>query len=160
MRRIGLVECVCCALVGVLAALCSPGLRTMPTPAGAGVPLLVAGVAEAGLGSWLRTRVRDNRIGFGPGLVPPVFVARAGTFAAASALAGIFALGFWAAFEVDALLHKSELLIAERNLPGGLIGVLCSVVLVAGSFWLRRSCRAPTGGQDDPHAGAPPGQTL
>ncbi|MGL6236831.1 MAG: DUF3180 domain-containing protein [Segniliparus sp.] len=157
MKQIGFVECVGCALVGVLVALCWPGLRTMPVAASAGVPLLAAGLVEAGLGSYLRARVRDNRIGVGPGLVPPVFVARAGALAAASVFAGAFVLGFWAALGMDALLHKGQLLIAERNLPGGLIGVFCSAALVAGALWLRRCCRAPHGGHDDPRGGASSG---
>lgn len=160
LRRIGLAEWAGCALVGGLVALCAPTLRTMPTPVGAGAPLLAAGVAEAALGSWLRARVRGNRIGFGPGCVPPVFMARAGAVAAASALVGIFAFGFWAAFAVHAFLRKGELLVAARSLPGGLIGAACSLVLVAGAFWLRRCCRSPDRGYDDPGGVAPPGQDL
>ena len=158
VSRIGPVECAGCALAGALLALCWPSLRTMPTPLGAGVPLLVAGLLEAGLGSYLKARVQDNRIGLGPNLVPPVFVARLGALAAASVLAGVFGFGFWGALGVHALLHKSQLLVAERNLPGDLVGAVCAAALVAGAFWLRRCCRAPGGSEDDPREDGSGGQ--
>ncbi|EFV13219.2 DUF3180 domain-containing protein [Segniliparus rugosus] len=156
--RIGLVECAGCALAGALFAMCWPHLRTMPTPLGSGAPLLVAGLMEAGLGSYLKTRVQNNRIGLGPNLVPPVFVARAGALASASALAGMFGLGFWGALGVHAFLHKSQLFAAERNFPGDIVGAVCAAALVAGAFWLRRCCRAPGGGEGDPGEGGSGGR--
>jgi hypothetical protein len=149
MNRDVVVGSVACVAVGALWALCGPGITTMPQRPAAAAPLALLGLVEAGLGSYLKSRVRGNRIGLGPGLTPPVLVARMGRLASATVFMGAAFAGFWGSLAVFSFLRKGQLLVAERNLTADLVGVVGATALVAGAFWLRRCCRAPGGTSAD-----------
>ncbi|WP_187288054.1 DUF3180 domain-containing protein [Segniliparus rotundus] len=142
-----------CVAVGALWALCGPGITTMPQRLSSAAPLMLLGLMEAGLGSYLKSRVRGNRIGLGPGLTPPVFVARVGRLASATVFMGAAFAGFWGSLAVYSFLRAHQLLAAERNLPADLFGVAGAATLVAGAFWSRRCCRAPGDGSAGSCAG-------
>lgn len=109
-------------------------------PAFAGATLGVLGVAEAIAGSALRARI-ERRPGTTP--VPPLVAARAVLVAQASALGGAIVAGAWAGLALHVLPRAADIVAAEGDSAGAVIGLVCALVLVGGALWLEHCCRTP-----------------
>jgi len=112
-----------------------------PIPRLAGVTLLVLAVVEAALGASLRARIRDRDRARRP--VQPLTAARAVALAKASSLLGAIMLGAWLAMLAYVLPRRAELTAAAADTPGVIIGVGCSVVLIAAALYLEWCCQTP-----------------
>lgn len=112
-------------------------------PLFAGVTLGVLGLAEVGAGNVLRARIR-RRPGTSP--VQPLVAARAVLVAKASALSGAIMAGVWAGLLAHVLPRSAEVAAAASDSAAAAVGLLSSLVLVAGALWLEHCCRTP----DDP----------
>lgn len=112
-------------------------------PLFAGVTLGVLGLAEVGAGNVLRARIR-RRPGTSP--VQPLVAARAVLVAKASALSGAIMAGLWAGLLAHVLPRSAEVAAAASDSAAAAVGLLSSLVLVAGALWLEHCCRTP----DDP----------
>ncbi|WP_412540782.1 DUF3180 domain-containing protein [Longispora sp. K20-0274] len=91
-----------------------------------------------------------------PGTEPvePLTVARLVVLAKASSVVGALFAGVYAALAL--WLWMSRLDAADRDLPGAVLALFASVVLLVAALWLEHSCRIPPGPEDidkDPSAG-------
>lgn len=116
-----------------------------PLPPLAGVTLLVLAIVEAALGTSLRGRIRRMAEGRPVDGKPlqPLTVARAVALAKASSLLGAIMLGAWVGVLAYLLPLRTELSAAANDVPSGIIGVVCSIALIAAALWLEYCCRAP-----------------
>ena len=80
-----------------------------------GLSLFAVGVAEAGWGRYVRTKISDGEIGDGPGWLHPLSVARSLVVAKASAWVGALALGWWVGVLVYLLPRRSWLRVASED---------------------------------------------
>jgi hypothetical protein len=121
---------------------------SLPTfPLGAGLPLVVLGLAEAVGGFGLRARIR-HRPGTRP--VEPLVAARAVLVARASALAGALMAGAWLGLLAYVVPRSAVLAAAAGDTAAAAVGLVGAACLVAGALWLQHCCRTP----DDPAGGA------
>src|ERR1700753_2181097 len=80
-----------------------------------GLSLFVVGVAEAGWGHYVRTKISDGESGDGPGWLHPLAVARSLVVAKASAWVGALALGWWVGVLVYILPRRSWLRVTNAG---------------------------------------------
>lgn len=107
----------------------------------AGLPLLVLAAAEVGLAGVLRPRIERRQ---GARLLDPIMAARSVALAKASSLAGALLSGAWVGLGIFLLTERSRLSAAVADTPGAVLGLVCSLALVASALWLERTCRTPT----------------
>jgi hypothetical protein len=117
-----------------------------PLPLLAGVVLGALGIGEAVLAEVLHARIR-GRAGSRP--VDALGTAQAVALAKASALAGAIVGGAWAGLLAFLLPRRSEITAAAGDVPAAVVGVVGSVLLVAGALWLEYRCRIPEDDRDE-----------
>ncbi|MCH9734524.1 MAG: DUF3180 domain-containing protein [Actinomycetia bacterium] len=108
-----------------------------------GVSLLGVAIALTGWGFYVRTRIRDGRIGVGQGRLHPLAVARSVAIAKASAWVGSVVLGWWLAVVVYLLPRRSTLRVAAEDTGGAVVAGVSAFALVAAALWLQHCCRSP-----------------
>jgi hypothetical protein len=113
-----------------------------------GLSLLAVAAAEAWWAVSVRSRIRDGRVGMGPGRLHPLAVARTVAVAKASAWAGAIMLGWWIAVLAYLLPKRSELRVAAADTPGAAAAAVSAFALVAAALWLQHCCTSP----DEPDA--------
>lgn len=116
-------------------------------------PLAVLAVAEALGARTLRVRleaVRAARAGRGPDPgqpparpVEPLLVARLAVLAQASAYVGAVFTGVWGGLLLHVGPAADRVDVAGDDTVTGVIGVVCSLGLVAAALWLESVCRIP-----------------
>lgn len=111
-----------------------------PLPTFAGLTLLVLAIIEAVLGASLRSRIH-RREGGRP--VQPLTAARAVALAKASSLLGAIMLGVWLGMLAYLYPRRAELLAAADDLPGAVVGIVCSAMLIGAALYLEWCCRTP-----------------
>ena len=116
----------------------------------AGASLYPVAVLELVLAVLVRSRVRDERIGDGPGYLHPITVARALALAKASAQVGSLAAGVWLGFLIWVFPQRSTLRAAASDTPGAIVGLIAGLVLVGAALWLEHCCRSPDEPPDEP----------
>jgi len=101
----------------------------------------ILGVAELMGARILRARIRGDS-----GLPPleALMAARALALAKASAVAGAGFTGLWLGFLAYTVPNLGFLAAAGDDTVTGIVGVLCSALLVAGALVLENACRTPT----------------
>lgn len=107
----------------------------------AGLPLLVLAAAEVGLAGVLRPRIERRE---GARLLDPIMAARSVALAKASSLAGALLSGAWVGLGIFLLTERNRLSAAVADTPGAVLGLVCSLALVAAALWLEHTCRIPT----------------
>lgn len=112
-------------------------------PTLAGTTLLVLGVIEAVLAFVIRNRITTRRV------VLSVWIARAVALAKASSLLGALMLGVWAAGALYLGPESGQLSAAADDLPAAIVGIGCSIALIAAALWLEHCCRNPDSGDRD-----------
>lgn len=130
-------------------------------------PLALLAAAEAGaarslaarLGALRRARAvgrsgRPDDVPAPPSVRPvePMLVARLAVLAQASAYAGAVVAGAWLGVLAYAGPAAGRLEAAGADAVTAVLGVLCSLALVAAALWLEAVCRVPPGDEDE----APP----
>lgn len=123
-----------------------------PITSWTGVSLLVLGIAEAGWGRYVRTKIGAGEIGDGPGRLHPLTVARSLLIAKASAWAGAVALGFWAGVLGYVLPRRSLLRVAGEDSGGAVVAAVSALVLLVAALWLQHCCKSPPQDQAEPTA--------
>ena len=126
------------------------------------VPLGVLALTEALGARTLRARLaaqRDRRPPAERGTAPvrpvePMLVARLAVLAQASAYVGAAFVGIWAGLLLYAAPSVSRLQAAGADTVTGVVGVVCSAVLVAAALWLESVCRVPPSADDERPPGA------
>ncbi|MQA12210.1 MAG: DUF3180 family protein [Pseudonocardiaceae bacterium] len=139
-------ELVGAGLVGlvVVFVLLQLAYQSIPRfPTFAGVTLLVLALIEVPLAFSMRSRVREGRF------VQPVTAARTVALAKASSLLGAIMLGGWFGVLGYVLPKSGQLLAAEQDTSGALVGVFCAAALIAAALWLEYCCRTPDDQRDD-----------
>lgn len=122
-----------------------------PIPRFAGVTLFVLAVVEVAFGASLRSRIRGVADRTDPRRpVHPLTAARAVALAKASSLLGAIMLGAWLGMLAFLLPRRPELAAATADTPGAVVGVGCSVVLIAAALYLEWCCRTPHDQGDQP----------
>ena len=128
-------------------------------------PLAVLAVAEALAARTLRSRLADQRAaraGRAPRtgeaaarpvrLVEPLLVARLAVLAQASAYVGAVFTGIWGGVLVHVGPAADRVQAAGSDTVTAVIGVVCSLGLVAAALWLESVCRVPPD-EDQPSGG-------
>lgn len=110
----------------------------------AGVTLLILAAIEAVLAFNIRARIRSGR------LWGAIGVARAVALAKASSLLGALMLGAWLGALIAVLPRAGEVTAAANDLQAGIVGVVCSIVLIPVALWLEHTCRTPDSRDQDP----------
>ena len=127
-------------------------------------PLAVLALAEALGARTLRTRLRalrEARSGRGPIVaqpvrpVEPMLVARLAVLAQASAYVGAVFAGLWAGVLAHVGPAVGRLQTAGNDTVTAIIGIVCSIALVAAALWLESVCRVPPE-DHDPTEGVTP----
>ena len=127
-------------------------------------PLAVLAVAEALGARTLRTRLaalREARSGRGPVVarpvrpVEPMLVARLAVLAQASAYVGAVFTGVWAGVLAHVGPAVGRLQTAANDTVTAILGIVCSIALVAAALWLESVCRVPPE-DHDPTEGVTP----
>lgn len=115
-----------------------------PLPTFAGFTLLVIAAGNLWLAFSLRARILRK-----PGARPvePLTAARAVALAKASSLLGAIMLGAWAGLLLHVLPARGEFAAADHDTVSGIVGAVCSALLIGAALWLEHCCRTPT----DPH---------
>lgn len=116
-----------------------------PIPLLAGLVLYLLAVIEAVVGFVVRARVEGRQVGRARGQLHPLTAARVLALAKASAILGAIATGLWAGMLVF-LLAQHDVIAAEHDKPGVIVGAIGGVLLTIAALWLEHCCRAP----DDP----------
>jgi hypothetical protein len=113
-------------------------------PTFAGITLLVLAIVEAVLGTSIRNRIKRMIEGKPDDGRPlhPLAVARAVALAKASSLLGAIMVGVWLGWFAY-VLPRREVAAAADDVPGTIIGAICSALLIAAALWLEYCCRAP-----------------
>lgn len=124
-----------------------------PLPLLAGVVLGALGIGEAVLAEVLYARIR-GRPGSRP--VDALGTAQAVALAKASALAGALVGGAWVGLLAFLLPRRSEITAAAGDVPAAVVGVVGSVLLVAGALWLEYRLRIPEDDRDEHRGGNGP----
>src|ERR1700759_4479468 len=106
-----------------------------------GLSLFVVGVAEAGWGRYVRTKISEGEIGDGPGWLHPLSVARSVMVAKASAWVGAPGLGWWVGVLVYLLPRRSWLHVAAADTPGSAVAAVSALALVVAALWLQHCCK-------------------
>lgn len=114
-----------------------------PVTGWSGLSLLAVAAGEAVWGRSVRARIRDGKIGVGPGRLDPLAVARSLAVAQASAWAGALAAGWWLGVLGYLLPQRSTLRVAAADTPGVLVAVASAAALVVAALWLQNCCRSP-----------------
>lgn len=148
-RDLFAVALVTALVVNLLVRLTYGSLPQLPVFAGA--TLAVLGLAEAVGGSMLRARIHRR-----PGTTPvqPLVAARAVLVAKASSLAGAIMAGVWGGLLAHVLPLAGAVTAAGSDTVAGIVGVVCSLGLVAGALWLEHCCRTPDDPGDEPNGHA------
>ena len=127
-------------------------------------PLAVLALAEALGARTLRTRLRalrEARSGRGAVVaqpvrpVEPMLVARLAVLAQASAYVGAVFAGLWAGVLAHVGPAVGRLQTAGNDTVTAIIGIVCSIALVAAALWLESVCRVPPE-DHDPTEGVTP----
>lgn len=121
-----------------------------PITGWSGFSLLALAAAEVVWGRSVRAKIRDGRIGAGPGRLDPLAVARSLAAAKASAWVGALAAGCWLGVLGYLLPQRSTLRVAAADTPGVLVAVAGAAALVVAALWLQNCCRSPGGDADTP----------
>jgi Protein of unknown function (DUF3180) len=128
-------------------------------------PLAVLAVAEALGARALRARLgalRQARSGRAPvggaatrpvRPIEPMLVARLAVLAQASAYVGAVFTGVWLGVLAHVGLAVGRLQSARHDTVTAIIGVGCSLALVAAALWLESACRVPPEDDDRPSEG-------
>ncbi|MCW2517274.1 MAG: hypothetical protein JWR11_6316 [Mycobacterium sp.] len=111
-----------------------------------GVSLLAVAVVEAGWGFFVRSKIRNGKIGDGPGWLHPLAVARVVMISKASAWVGALALGWWVGVLVYLLPKRDVLRVAGEDTAGAVVAAASALALVVAALWLQHCCKSP----DDP----------
>jgi hypothetical protein len=111
-----------------------------------GVSLLAVAVVEAGWGVFVRSKIRNGKIGDGPGWLHPLAVARVVMISKASAWVGALALGWWVGVLVYLLPKRDVLRVAGEDTAGAVVAAASALALVIAALWLQHCCKSP----DDP----------
>ncbi len=119
-------------------------------PLWAGALLYGVAAADAYIAQLVRTRLAEGQVGWGPGRIHPIAVARAVALAKASAYLGAVALGFFGGMLVFLLADADRLAATHADRPGAWIGAAGAVLLLAAALWLERCCRTPDDPDDQP----------
>ncbi len=114
-----------------------------PITAWTGLSLLAVAGAEAGWGATVRARIRDGRVGVGPGRLHPLAVARSVAVAKASAWVGAVMFGWWLAVLAYLAPRRAELRVAAADTPGVLVAAVSALALVIAALWLQHCCKSP-----------------
>ena len=127
------------------------------------VSLAVLALVEALGARTLRDRLaaqREARAGRAPGagerparLVEPLLVARVAVLAQASAYVGAVFTGVWSGLLAHVAPLAGRVQDARSDTVTAVIGVVCSLALVAAALWLESVCRVPPD-EDDPRGAA------
>jgi len=125
-----------------------------PITAWTGLSLLAVAAAEAAWGFTVRSRIRDGRIGVGPGRLNPLAVARTVAVAQASAWVGALAFGWWLGVAGYLWPRLSELRVAAADAPGVVVAAVSAVALIAAALWLQHCCKSPADPMADAQAEA------
>lgn len=128
-------------------------------------PLAVLAVAEAVAARTLRGRLADQRAaragrppraadpaGRPVRLVEPLLVARLAVLAQASAYVGAVFTGIWAGVLAYVGPAADRVQAAGGDAVTAVIGIVCSLGLVAAALWLESVCRVPPD-EDEPAGG-------
>jgi hypothetical protein len=116
----------------------------------AGVSLLAVALAEGAWGFYVRTKIKDGRIGDGPGWLHPLAVARSVLIAKASAWVGALVTGWWLGVLVYLLPRRSTLRVAGEDSAGAFVAAACALALVVAALWLQHCCKSPTEPPENP----------
>lgn len=122
-----------------------------PLPLAAGVTTLVLAIVEFLLTVTLRPRLRRER---GARPVEPVTAVRVVALAKASSVLGALMFGAWAGVLVYVVPRAARVTAAASDTTSGIVGLVCSCVLVAAALWLEYNCRTPDDGEDSDDPGA------
>jgi uncharacterized protein DUF3180 len=108
-----------------------------------GLSLLGVAIAEALWARHIRAKISDGEIGFGPGWLHPLAVARSVMVAKASAWVGALALGWWAGVLAYLLPRRSWLRVAAEDTTGTVVAAVSALALVVAALWLQHCCKSP-----------------
>jgi peptidoglycan/LPS O-acetylase OafA/YrhL len=111
-----------------------------PLPTLAGLVLAVLAIVEAVLAFVLRNRI-NGKSGTRP--LNPITAVRAVALAKASSMLGAIMCGAWASVLIYVVPKRSTIQVAGGDTTSGIVGVVCSVILIAAALWLEYCCRAP-----------------
>ena len=129
-----------------------------PITGWSGLSLLVAALAEAGWGWYVRSKINDARIGPGPDRLHPLAVARSVLVAKASAWMGALVLGFWVAVLGYLLPRRSVVRVAAEDTAGAVAAAVGALLLLIAALWLQNCCKSPP--QDPTESGRQTGNQL
>lgn len=110
-----------------------------PLPTFAGITLFVLAIVETVFGFGLRGRIRATS----GKPVQALTAARAVALAKASSLLGAIMLGAWLAVLAYVVPESARVAAAKSDVPSAIIGVVCSILLIAAALWLEHCCRTP-----------------
>lgn len=117
-----------------------------PLPAPAGVTLLAIAAIDTGLAISVRFRIRSRRTLLTQALNP----ARTVALAKASSLLGAIMLGAWLGVLGYLVPKQGQITAAANDLPSSIIGIVCSMALIAAALWLEWCCRVPRDQDEQP----------
>ena len=100
-------------------------------PVWAGALLYGVAAADLYIAQLVRSRLSRGEVGWGPGRIHPIAVARALALAKASAYLGAVALGFFGGMLVFLLTEGASLTATHADRPGAWIGAAGAVLLLA-----------------------------
>ncbi|MBS4102510.1 DUF3180 domain-containing protein [Tsukamurella paurometabola] len=119
-------------------------------PVWAGALLYGIAAADLYIAQLVRSRLDRGEVGWGPGRIHPIAVARAVALAKASAYLGAVALGFFGGMLVFLLTEGASLTATHADRPGAWIGAGGAMLLLGAALWLERCCRTPDDPDDQP----------
>ncbi|MCB0927004.1 MAG: DUF3180 domain-containing protein [Mycobacterium sp.] len=158
MRVIRIRELVALAVIGAVGGWLAVYLGYHwfpPLTRWSGVWLGLLGLAEAGFGFYVRSKIGAGEIGVGGGRLDPLLVARGVAVAQASAWLGALLLGGWLGILAFLLERRGQLPVADADTPGAAVAAGCALILVVAAMWLQYCCKSPAG-TDDPNAPGSP----
>ncbi len=114
-----------------------------------GLSLLAVAAVEAGWAFYVRSKIREGKIGDGPGWLHPLAVARAVMISKASAWVGALALGWWMGVLVYLLPKRAVLRVAGEDSAGTVVAAVSALALVLAALWLQHCCKSPDEPRED-----------
>jgi Protein of unknown function (DUF3180) len=108
-----------------------------------GLSLLAVAAVEAGWAFYVRSKIADGKIGYGPGWLHPLAVARAVMISKASAWVGALALGWWMGVVVFLLPKRGVLRVAGEDSTGAVVAAVSALALLVAALWLQHCCKSP-----------------
>lgn len=104
----------------------------------------------AGVLAWtVRRRIAAGEVGQDSSQMSPVFISRCAVFGAAAGWIGALLGGAYGGVAVYLLLRHGELLAAQQDTPGAVVGFLASAAMAVAGVLLERSCLVPPGDGDE-----------